>query len=408
MFVSTCALAACAAAPSSDATTDAVRTGHSSIAEGPTGAVAALVALADPSSPGGASITPAEAAAYVAEVPGFGGDESVDALGVLARFEDAASAPQVTPIATALRHHVEGLRISGMTIDGLTISSCNGHDVAAVFDPQGANYSGVTMVYSDDDWSNPHTVSLTLGSDGRWSASLQGLDPQRNLVFALGLAQPTNDTLWLNNPRENQPGASGHVDYRQAISLCEPVATPTGEPFARLVQSFARPESLGGATVTGDELSWLVAQTTWEGGPGTDDPDVIDPTVAALDAMSASGVAFEAGIYANMRAFLEAMRMRRLKTTSAVSVQRNPLNQYLQLTAPLGAQWMRVYYSTDGWSTPKVVECTPLGRGGYVSCGLGYLPVAALLSFSAIVRYPGAPDEYVHASDGGNIFQKAP
>jgi hypothetical protein len=83
-----------------------------------------------------------------------------------------------------------------------------------------------------------------------------------------------------------------------------------------------------------------------------------------------------------------------------------PVNQYVQVPAPLGAEWMRVYYSTDCWSTPTVVECTPLGRARYVSCGLGYLPVAALLSFSTIVRYPGAPDQYVRASDGGNI-QKA-
>jgi hypothetical protein len=409
LCLSTCVLAACGVSPSSDAKTDGLRSGTvtSSVAATPIGAVAALLALADPTSPGGASITPEEAAAYIAQVPGFGGDDSVDALGVLARFEDTVSAPQISPLAVALRHHVQGLRISGMTVTGLTISSCSGGDVTAVFDPEGANYSGVTLVYSDDAWSNVHDTALVLGSNGHWSAGLPGLDPQRDLVFAVQLAQPTGDTLWLNDPRENVPGASGHVDYRQALSLCEPVATPTTEPFARLVQSFASLDSLGGATVTGDEFSWLVAQTTWEGGPGTDDPGVIDPTVAALDAMSAAGVAFEGGTYANMRAFLGQMRMR-TTTTSAVSVQRNSENQYVQVTAPLGTQWMRVYYSTDGWSTPKVVECTPLGRAGYVSCGLGYMPVDALVSFSAIERDASSADQYVHASDGGNIFQKVP
>ena len=401
--LSSCVLAACSASPSRTESVGALGTG----AGAPTGAVPALLALLEPSSAGGASITADEAAAYVAAVPGFGADDSVDALGVLARVQDAASAPQISPLATALRHHVQGLRISGMTVGGLTISACGGGDVTATLDPKGGNYAGASIVYSDDGWATPHEASFTLGSDGLWHATLPALDAQRDLVYAVALAQPGGDTLWLNDPRENRPGAVGHVDYRQALSLCEPVATPTTEPFARLVQSFALPDSLGGATVTGDELSWLVAQTTWEGGPGTDDPDVIDPTVAALDAMSASGVVFEGGTYAGMRGFLEQMRMR-VTTTSAVDVQRNDQNQYVQVTAPLGAQWMRVYYSTDGWNTPKVVECTPLGRIGYVSCPLGYLPPDTLVSFSAIVSYPGQPDQYIHASDGGNIFQKVP
>ena len=105
------------------------------------------------------------------------------------------------------------------------------------------------------------------------------------------------------------------------------MTTPT-PPFARLVQSFARPDSLGGATVTGDEFSWLVAQTTWEGGPGIDDPATLDPTVAALDAMASNGVDFEGGVYDNMRVFLEQMRMR-VTSTDAVTLQRNDVNQYV-------------------------------------------------------------------------------
>ena len=375
--------------------------------DAPADAVAALLALGAPASPGGATITAAEADAYVAAVPRFGADDSVDALGVLARFErDPSSTPAISPIAIALRHHVAGLRISGMRVTGLTLSSCSGA-VTATFDPEGANYTGVSLVYSDDGWARVHAARLAQDGDGSWRATLPALDPRANLVFAVQLAQPTGDSLWLNNPRENRPGAAGHADYRQALSLCEPVATPTTPPWVRLVQSFARPDSLGGATVTGDEFSWLVAQTTFEGGPGTDDPAVLDPMVAALDAMHAAGVDFEGDTYANMRAFLGQLRMR-LTATSAVAVQRNPTNQYVQVTAPFGAQWMRVYYSTDGWSTPKVVECTPLGRLGYVSCGLGYLPVDALLSFAAIVRDADGRDQYVAAADGGNVFQKVP
>jgi hypothetical protein len=167
------------------------------------------------------------------------------------------------------------------------------------------------------------------------------------------------------------------------------------------------PESLGGSAVVEGEFDWFVAQFTWEG-IAPDDPAVVQPTVAALDAMNASGVQFVAS-YAAMRNFIQTPNApMRLTSTTAVSVQRNDQNQWVQVTAPLGSQWMRVYYSTDGWETPKVVECTPTGRTGYVSCVLGYLPSKVLLSFSAIVRDTSGNDEYVHASDGGNVFMSVP
>ena len=85
----------------------------------------------------------------------------------------------------------------------------------------------------------------------------------------------------------------------------------------------------------------------------------------------------------------------------------NRSSPHMEVTKePLGSQWMRVYYSTDGWDLPKVVECLPSGRLGYVSCPLGYMPADTLLSFSAIVRAPDGSDQYVHASDGGNLFGK--
>ncbi|HEY2515872.1 MAG TPA: hypothetical protein VGI39_33610 [Polyangiaceae bacterium] len=396
-------LAAALAACGSSASTDRAASAAEPLSGG---ALAALVALAAPGSPGGASLTADEAASYIAQVPGFDADGSVDALGVLARFDDATSSPQISPIARALRAHVSGLRIAGLTVSGLVIDSCGGAGVTATFDPKGAPYAGVTLVYSPDGWTHPYSAALLAGTDGLFRASLSGLDPSGSIVFAVALDQPGGDRLWLNNPREVSPGAVGHVDFRQSLALCEPVAEPTVPPFARLVQSFALADSLGGTTVTNDEFSWMVAQTTWEGGPGEDDPAVIDPTVAALDALNAAGVPFEGGTYTYMRNFLEQMKTR-MTSTTAVTLGRNPANPYVYVAAPLGAQFMRVYYSTDGWNTPKVVECTPLGRAGSVVCGLGYLPAGALVSFSAIVRYATGGDVTVHAADGGNVFEKA-
>jgi hypothetical protein len=377
------------------------------VAPAATDAVAALLALGDPASAGGTSLTADEANGYAAAVANFAADDSVDALGLVARFAgDPASSAGVSTVATALRHHVAGLRISGQTVTGLDLSSCSGA-ATATFDPQNGNYAAVVLVYSGDGWASAHSAALSAGSDGIWRGALPSLDPQAHLVFALQLGQPGGDSLWLDNPRENRPGVGGHVDYRQALSLCEPVATPTTPPFTRLVQSFARPDSLDGSAVSLDEFSWLVAQTTWEGGPGVDDPATIDSTVAALDTLASSGVDFEGSVYSNMRAFVEQMRMR-VTSTNAVSLQRNGVNQFVFVTAPQGAQWMRVYYSSDGWNTPKVIECTPLGRAGIVSCGLGFMPAGALVAYSAIVRYASGPDEYVHASDGGNVFQPVP
>ena len=68
---------------------------------------------------------------------------------------------------------------------------------------------------------------------------------------------------------------------------------------------------------------------------------------------------------------------------------------------------MRLYYATDGWNSPKVTECTPLGRAGFVQCAMGFLPIDTLVSYSAIIRYSSGPDQIVHATDGGNVFAKA-
>jgi hypothetical protein len=370
-------------------------------------AVSALLALADPASPGGATLTADEANDYAAAVPGFAADDSVDALGLVAHFAgDPVSAAGVSTVATALRHHVTGLRISGQTVTGLDLSSCSGA-ATATFDPRGGSYTSVELTYSSDGWASAHSIALTAGIDGIWRGALPGLASAASLVYALQLGQPAGDSLWLDNPRENLPGATGHVDYRQALSVCEPVVTCSAPPLARLVQSFARPDSLAGSTVSSDEFSWLVAQATWEGGPGIDDPAMVDPTVAALDSMASSGVAFEGSVYNDMRTFLLQLRMR-LTSTDAVSLQRNPVNQYVYVTAPPLVQWMRVYYSTDGWNTPKVVECTPLGRAGIVTCGLGFLPAGALVGYAAIFHYATGPDTYVHARDGGNVFQAVP
>jgi hypothetical protein len=372
----------------------------------PEGAVAELVALGAASSAGGAAITPAEAAGYIADIPSFGGDETTDALGVLASFQDSGTdAATMNNLTNELRAHVQGIRIAGMTVDGLSISYCSGSAAAATFDPKGANYAGVTIVYAADrGWAPAYSAQFTLGGDNLYHATLAGLDPQGTIVYAIEVEQPSGDTLWLNNPRENQPGAVFHWNYFQYLHLCEPVAVTSTPPFGRLIESFTLPESAGGATVVQEEFDWLVAQWTYEGVP-PDDPDVLGPTVATLDAMYAAGDDIPS--YGAIRSFLlHAEATMRVTTTSAVTVQRNETNQWVQITAPLGSQWMRIYYSTDGWDTPKVVECTPTGRLGYVSCGLGYMPIDTLLSFSAIVRNSSGGDDSVHAGDGGNVFGK--
>ena len=392
-------LAACSAPASLD------RVGAGGEALSSSDAVSPLVAFAASASDGGPILTAAEAASYVAKVPSFDGDTSVDALGILARFEQASAPSAIASVTLALRHHVEGLRISGLHVSGLTLSSCAGSGVLAALDPKGASYTHVTIVYSSDAWQTTHAAELAPSSDGLFRASLPGLDAHANVDYALSLTQYTGEISWLNNPRENRPGVVSHIDFRQAVDLCEPSVSASTPPFARLVRSFALPDSLGGAAFTSSEVDWLVAQTTYEGGPGIDDPDANDPAVAALDAMNAAGITFEGGAYAIARNFLSQMRMR-TATSDVVKLVRGP-TQNVIAAAPVGAQFMRLYYSTDGWNSPKVTECTPLGRAGLVNCGLGFLPVDTLVSYSAIIRYASGPDQIVRASDGGNLFGKA-
>jgi hypothetical protein len=377
--------------------------------ESPAGAhadpLAALVALAGEASAGGATLTSEEAAAYAASVDRFEADESIDALAVVARFQDADSAPGVGVVTRALRRHVVGLRIAGFTVTGLTLDGCGPTGATASLDPRGAPYTAARLVYSGDRWATGRAADLVKGTDGIFRAALPGLDAHGYVVFAVALTQPNGDTLWLNDPRENAPGAASHLDFGQSLEVCGAGAVPKTPHLARYVRALSLPDSLGGAVVTWDEMSALVAHTTYEGGPGMDDADVIDPAIAELDAMTAAGVVFEADTFAVMRRFLGQMRMR-VAAADGLRIVRVPVNDDAIVAAPAGAQFMRLYFSTDGWSTPKVVECTPLGRAGLVNCEIGFVPEGTLVAYSAIVRYADGRDHFVHAADGGNAFQK--
>ena len=95
-------------------------------------------------------------------------------------------------------------------------------------------------------------------------------------------------------------------------------------------------------------MSALVAHTTYEGGPGMDDADVIDPAVAELDAMTAAGVVFEADTFAVMRRFLGQMRMR-VASVEGLRIVRVPVNDDAFVAAPVGAQFMRLYLTRARW-----------------------------------------------------------
>ena len=180
----------------------------------------------------------------------------------------------------------------GFTVAGLTIDECGPAGATASLDPRGAPYGAVRLVYSGDRWATGRSRDLVKGTDGIFRAPLPGLDAHGYVVFALALTQPNGATLWLNNPRENAPGAASHIDFGQSLDVCGPGAAPKTPHLARYVRALSLPESLGGAVVTWDEMSALVAHTTYEGGPGMDDADVIDPAIAELDAMTAAGVVF--------------------------------------------------------------------------------------------------------------------
>ncbi len=394
----TLSIAACTVAPEGDGHV-AARTSALTL----TDAVAPLVALAAPSSDGGAALTAAEAASYVAQVEAFDADTSIDALALIARFNDGASSAQVGAVTAALRAHVETVRISGFAVTGLTLSSCGGAATTAVFDPQRAPYKRVTLVYSPDSWSSSFAADLALGADGFYRAGLPGLVGRSRVTFALAVTGPDGRLAWLDNPRENG-GNGGHLDYAQATNLCTRTATPHDPQLARFVRALSLPESLGGTTVTWDEMSALVAYTTYDGGPGMDDPEVINPALDALTQMAAQGVAFEGDTRNVMTAFLTQMRMH-TATSPALRVFHTDPGYVIATPTDARVQAMRVYYSTDGWNTPKTADCTPLGRAGLVNCDLGYLPKNTLIAYSAYTQYADGHGTWIHADDGGNLFQ---
>jgi hypothetical protein len=397
-------LAACAVP------TDTTNVASAIAALSPADAVGELVALASDTSAGGASLTAAEAAAYVARVPLFSAEASIDALAITARFNDDASRAELSPVIGALRAHVETVRISGLRVAGLTIETCGGASPVATFDPEGGAYTNVSLVYTRDNWATKSAAKLARSADGIFRSSLAGVNAtDRSIKFAVTLTGAGGSVEWLNNPRESANRASAHLDYEQNPGLCaatDAVVTPSTPHLARYVRAFAKAESLGGATVTWDEMSALVAYTTYEGGPGMDDVEIIDPALSELDRMAAEGIAFEADTLGVMQRFLSQMRMR-IAQSSSLRFARTDTGTVLvtpSLAEPVTS--MLMYYSTDGWNTTKTASCFPSVPVGASLCELGYLPRGTFVAYSAAVRFASGRRGWIRAEDGGNLFHK--
>jgi len=346
-----------------------------------------LLALTAPTSDGGTTITAAEAQSFTAGVSSYGADEAIRAIVAAGAVRPQCQSSQVyTAILRQLRYRVAGLAVSLNQAPGISFKQAGPPgNIEVTFDAKGVSYTRVDIVYTWDWWATTRAATLAPGSPGVLGATLAGTPAEGSFVYALHLFGSDGRDFWLNNGRDlGVFGGKLHYDHSLFIgAMAASPAAPSLPTMAALVRAFTHPASPGGAQVVGHETNLVVEELTWEGSSGVNDPALLNPALAELQKMQSEGVSFAPGVMSGMVSFISSMRWQEA-TYPGARFSRGQTGQ-LRLT-PLDPRvvWMRVYYSTDGWNTPHVVECA--AGGGPPVCALGHIPPGALLAYAVDLR----------------------
>jgi hypothetical protein len=377
-------LAACSLA----ATLGAARTAH---ADDPV--VGALEALAAPASEGGATITAAEAAHFAATVPAtLSGDEAILGLVVAnrLRFEVPLADDAYAAIQTALRYRVHGLATGLRQAPGFTASRPSvAAPLIARFDAAGVAQRRVDVVYTWDDWTTTRAVTLVADGDA-WTGALGVAPAAGTLRYAVHVHGPDGRDFWLNHGLERGVLAgNGFLDHALPLGATLVTATAPSRPaLVKLIHMFTHPDSAGGAAITSDEISLVVEQVTWSGGPGVQDDAVLVPAIAEVERLVDEGNDVEID-HAVLTGFLDRQRHRYGALPGAVLSR--AADGDLRIRAGRGAS-VEIVYSTDGWNLPHRVRCA-----ADRDCSLGHIPRGAVLAYAVLVI----------GSDGSQVWQRA-
>jgi hypothetical protein len=364
------------------------------------GIVEDLQALTAAASDGGSAITEAEAAQFAASASRYSADESILGIVVAGGLRTTGHFPSDAAygaILQALRFRVVGLAVTLRQAPATTFARVGADELVVTFDPRGVGYTRVDIAYSWDRWSS---ATLSAGRDGRFRGTLPGAPARGRLTYALHLYGADGNDFWINNPEElGVYRGTAHLDF--SLDLAATFATPdipSTPAFVQLLDTFTDPASPGGAAITGDEFSLLVEEITWEGGTAVDQRSVLVPVLGELDRLEQAG-AVASDLAANMRTFLQN-QIRPTATFPGAHFQRG-VGGRLEIVLD-GADFTRarVYYSTDGWDTPHVTECTRI-------CGLGDIPSDALIAYTIAFDHADGSTSWVRSALG-NFFQEVP
>jgi hypothetical protein len=355
--------------------------------------VDALEALAAPTSDGGTTITAAEAATFAAAVPAtLSGDQAILGLVVAnrLRFEVALADDDYAAIQTALRYRVEGLATGLAQAPGFTASRASATaPLIARFEGRGVAQRRVDVVYTWDDWAT--TRAATLVADGDvWSGSLGVAPATGTLRYAVHVHGPDGRDFWVDHGLDRGVLAgNAFLDHALPLGSTAVVAAAPSRPaLVKLIHMFTHPASAGGAAITSGEISLVVEQVTWSGGPGVQDDAVLLPASAEVERLVAEGNDFEVD-HAILTGFLDRQRLRYGALPGAAFTR--SADGDLRLRVGRGAS-VEIVYSTDGWNLPHRVRCA-----GDADCSLGHVPRGALLAYAVLVI----------GSDGSGVWQRA-
>jgi hypothetical protein len=371
--------------------------------------VADLQALCAPGSAGGHTITLAEAQAFAAAADAYDADDAVRGI-VFARVIRPSCADGVySTLITALRYRVAGLAVSQNQAPGMRFARQPGATaISATFDARGCSYTRVDVVYTWDYWATTGAATLVEQQPGLFQATLVGAPAEGTFDYALHLFGADGCDLWLNNGRDlGVYQGQLHYNHRLALgAMAATPTTPTRPALCQLVRSFADPDSPGGAKVVSAETNLLVEETTWEGGSAINDPAVLNPAINEVSLMQQEGVVFEAGVAETMTQFISNLRWESASWPDAL-FSRSAGGQLQLWTSVPDAAAMKVVFSTDGWNTPLVAQCS-----ADAPCALGHLPPGTHLAYAVDLQLADGSTRRIRAMNAAgvekNFFQPVP
>lgn len=374
--------------------------------------VANLEALTGSQSDGGATVTEAEADAYADGVTAYSGDDAVRAIVAASRLRGEgafADDDAYTAVINGLRYRVEGLAISQLRPTDITFNRwTESSPLLVVLDQLGVGYTGVDFVYSWDGWETTHAAAMTPQIGGYCAAWIDGVPLDGRLEYAVHVFGVDGRDFWLNNGRDlGIYGGTFHLNYSMdlASALVSSDETTLGA-FGQLVSAFTDPASPGGETVAASELSLLVEQITWEGGPGVEDRRALRPALDALYDLEQAGAAAEGDVIENMRAFVEA-QMLPTTTFPGMFFSRGEHGTLIASMSEQPAVSATVVYSTDGWNIAHAVDCTRPSEDEALECDLGHIPPGAYISYTIALHYEDGGETWIR-STLGNFFHPLP